>query len=74
MPLPTQKARAKNIELVKKLIAQCMPDGAHDRQLKAILGTYGFSRTAIDGYLLDLQESEQIVWDSDNELWKLPGK
>ena len=68
----SQKIRKENLETIKQLIAKCMPGGAKKRQLAAILGTYGFSRRTIREYLEDLRDAGQIVWDSENEVWKMP--
>lgn len=50
-----------------------MPTGAKDLKLKAILcTTYGFHPKTVVQYLTDLLESERIVWDDENRVWKLP--
>jgi len=49
-----------------------MPKGARDKPLKAILATYGFSHTLVKQMLNDLEIAGQIVWDMENEVWKLP--
>ena len=68
----SQKIRKENLEIIKQLIAKCMPSGAKKRKLSAVLGTYGFSRRTIREYLEDLRDSGNIIWDPKTEVWKLP--
>jgi hypothetical protein len=71
----SQKIRIQNLELVKKLIARSMPQGSRDKPLKAVLcTTYGFHPKTVNQYLTDLRDAERIVWDEEEEVWKLPEK
>ena len=69
----SQIIRIQNLAVVKKLVAQSMPNGASNVKLTAILcTTYGFHRRTANEYLKDLRDSDQIVWDSDGQVWKMP--
>lgn len=63
----------RNCQIVKKYIAQCMPLGAKDQKLKAILYVKeGFSEYALIRYLSNLLEAEEIEFDYETRVWYLP--
>ena len=72
----SQKIRAENIENVKKLIARTMPNGSRNKELLAVLGgkPYGFAPRTSRQYLEELLDRGEVVWDAEEEVWRLPEK
>ncbi len=55
-----QKARAENLDTIKKMVAKEMPVGAKDHKLRALLCYIGFSRPKVQEYLEILTEASII--------------
>lgn len=70
MPHYLQQIRAQNMDLIKKVIAQTMPKGSKDKELRASLQRrFGFTGKAVNNYLTVLSDAGEL--EQKNGIWKL---